>query len=173
MTLFRLSSLVRNIIDQLCKKKLWYGGRTVRKEICLVVWKIVCQSKQQEGLGIPKVRLINKSLLYKWFRNSIILMSMTCGKKLLVVNIITEDHYIFLFLYFLKEVNKELDIFKIRINTIIENGQTILFWKDGWILECFLQTQLSLLYDIATDQDLTVTVAQAIGFNIFYLSFIL
>jgi zinc-binding in reverse transcriptase len=69
----------------------------------------------------------------------------------------------------LKEVNKELLIFNTSINKKLGNDQTIKFWKDRWITECNLQTLFPLLYDLASNKD--VTISQIIGYNRFYLSF--
>jgi hypothetical protein len=70
---------------------------------------------------------------------------------------------------FWKEVNKERDIFIISINKYIGNDTKILFWKDKWINECSLNIQYPLLYEITTDQN--ISVAQVIGYNRYYLSF--
>jgi hypothetical protein len=51
----------------------------------------------------------------------------------------------------------------------VGNGNNILFSKDRWLLECSLQTQYTLLYELSSNKD--IKVSQAIGFNRFYLSF--
>jgi hypothetical protein len=58
---------------------------------------------------------------------------------------------------FWKEVNKELQIFNTSVNKILSNGQNTLFWKDRWLSENALQSQFSLLYEIASDQNSTVS----------------
>jgi hypothetical protein len=67
MILFRLPSKVKIKIDNLCRKFLWFGGNPTRKKYyCLVAWKSVCRSYNQDGLGIINLKLMNKVLLCKW-----------------------------------------------------------------------------------------------------------
>jgi hypothetical protein len=41
-------------------------GNIIRKEYYLVVWKHVCNSLEQRGLGISNLNNTNKALLCKW-----------------------------------------------------------------------------------------------------------
>jgi hypothetical protein len=68
MTLFRLPSNVRVKIDKLWRKFLWFGGNPTRKKsYCLVVWKLVCRSYNQGGLGIINLKLMNKAFYVNGF----------------------------------------------------------------------------------------------------------
>jgi hypothetical protein len=48
MSLYRLSIHVRNEIDKIRKRFLWYGGNSFRKKYHIISWKIVCKSKARE-----------------------------------------------------------------------------------------------------------------------------
>jgi hypothetical protein len=65
MSVYRLPIHVRHSIDKL--RKYFYGMVTIllRKKILLVVWKIVCRSKQQCGLGLLDLEMMNTTLLAK------------------------------------------------------------------------------------------------------------
>jgi hypothetical protein len=67
MSLFRLLIFVRKRIDQLCRRFLWFGGNSVRKNsYCLISWKHICNPQDQGGLGVINLKLMNKALLCKW-----------------------------------------------------------------------------------------------------------
>jgi hypothetical protein len=49
------------------------------------------------------------------------------------------------------------------------NGVNILFWHDRWITDCALKSHFPLLYQLASNKQ--ISVAEVIRFNRFYLSF--
>jgi hypothetical protein len=66
MALFRIPNKIRNRIEKLCRRFLWFGGSKVRKRTySLIAWKIIYQSKEQGGLGVMNLKTMNKSLLCK------------------------------------------------------------------------------------------------------------
>jgi hypothetical protein len=66
LSILKLPIFVKKRFDNLRKRFLWFGGSSVRKKYYLVAWKVVCTSKQQGGLGIKDLGLMNKALLGKW-----------------------------------------------------------------------------------------------------------
>ena len=44
---------------------LWGGGR-INKKPHLLKWEVVCKTKDQGGLGLGKLPLLNKALLGEW-----------------------------------------------------------------------------------------------------------
>jgi hypothetical protein len=68
-----------------------------------------------------------------------------------------------------KEVIRENDIYNIGINKVVEDGKNTLFWHDRWILDCALKSHFPLLFEMASNQE--ITVAEVIGFNRYYLLF--
>lgn len=58
---------VRQRINKLGKRFLWFGGDTVRKKSSLISWKVVCSNKDQGGLGVINLDTINRALLAKWW----------------------------------------------------------------------------------------------------------
>jgi hypothetical protein len=66
MSFYKLPNKVKQRIDQLRRRFLWYGGSIIRKKISLVSWKVVCRSKDQGGLSVLDINLLNTSLLTKW-----------------------------------------------------------------------------------------------------------
>jgi hypothetical protein len=66
MSFYKLPSQIRIRIDKLRKRFLWFGGSSVKKKIALVAWNVVCKSKQQGGLSVIDIEVMNESLLIKW-----------------------------------------------------------------------------------------------------------
>jgi hypothetical protein len=66
MSFYKLLIKIKQRIYQLRRRFLWYGGSSVRKQISLVSWKIICRSKDQGGLGVLDLDILNKFLLTKW-----------------------------------------------------------------------------------------------------------
>jgi hypothetical protein len=60
--LIKLEIELRNFVDVF----FLFGGSKVRKRTySLIAWKIICQSKEQGGLGDMNLKTMNKSLLCK------------------------------------------------------------------------------------------------------------
>ncbi|RVW52500.1 putative serine/threonine protein kinase IREH1 [Vitis vinifera] len=47
-------------------KRFLVGGRKLGGKVHLINWKVVCNPKEEGGLGIRKIDLLNKALLGKW-----------------------------------------------------------------------------------------------------------
>ena len=65
LSFFRMPKLVARRLEKLQRDFLWGGGRMKRK-IHLINWEVVCTQKENGGLGIWKIDLLNKALLGKW-----------------------------------------------------------------------------------------------------------
>jgi hypothetical protein len=168
LTIFRISAKIRKILDQLCRRFLWFGENTIRKKYCLVRWKVLCTSFEQGGLGILNLKTMNKALLVKWlwrFHN----IQEKYLWKTIIENRYNNSRTTNNMSTFWKEVNKEKDIFITSISKKIGNGSKTLFWKDRWLNDCSLNIQYPFLFEISMEPN--ITVAQVIGYNRYYLSF--
>ena len=65
LSLFRMPKLIVKRLEKLQRDFLWGGGSLERK-IHLINWAVVCSQKENGGLGIRKIDLLNKALLGKW-----------------------------------------------------------------------------------------------------------
>jgi hypothetical protein len=65
MSIYRLPTHVRNEIDRIRKRFLWYGGNSTRKKYHLVSWDVICKGKSQCGLGVLDLKIMNTALLAK------------------------------------------------------------------------------------------------------------
>ena len=65
MSLFRMPKTVARRLEKLQRDFLW-GGGNLEKKAHLVNWEVVCADKENGGLGLRKLALLNKALLGKW-----------------------------------------------------------------------------------------------------------
>jgi hypothetical protein len=68
LSLFYATKMVIKKIELFRKRLLWNGGGDSKK-YHLVNWDTVCAPKIHGGLGVLNLRLMNISLLTKWFLN--------------------------------------------------------------------------------------------------------
>ena len=65
MSLFHMPKTVARRLEKLQRDFLW-GGGNLEKKAHLVNWEVVCADKENGGLGLRKLALLNKVLLGKW-----------------------------------------------------------------------------------------------------------
>ncbi|RVW26012.1 LINE-1 retrotransposable element ORF2 protein [Vitis vinifera] len=66
MSLFRMPMSVARRLENLQRDFLWGGGGLMERKTHLVKWGVVCGDKENGGLGIRKLTIMNKALLGKW-----------------------------------------------------------------------------------------------------------
>ncbi|RVX07434.1 putative ribonuclease H protein [Vitis vinifera] len=67
MSLFRMPMSVVRRLEKLQRDFLWGGGGgLMERKTHLVKWGVVCGDKENGGLGIRKLTIMNKALLGKW-----------------------------------------------------------------------------------------------------------
>lgn len=66
LSLFKMSAGVAKEFVSIQSNFLW-GGDGSRRKIHLVKWKVISKSKQQGGLGVKRIRLMNDCFLLKWW----------------------------------------------------------------------------------------------------------
>ena len=64
LSLFKIPSKFADSIDKVLRNFLWTGTED-KKRLPLIAWDMVCKSVKEGGLGIRKIRSLNKALLAK------------------------------------------------------------------------------------------------------------
>jgi hypothetical protein len=171
MSFFELPKGVLEKIDCFRSRFYWQNDQHKRK-YRLARWEIMCQPKDQGGLGIQNLNIQNKCLLSKWLfkllnedgmwqellRNKYI-KEKTMGSY---VKKPTDSHF-WKSLLNIRDSFLELSHFKIN------NGKQTRFWEDTWLGDKPLKFRFPGLFNIVRrKQD---TVAKVLSSSVLNISF--
>ena len=81
MSMIIMPILVAKRLEKLQRNFLW-GGGALEKKPHLVKWDVVCTRKEQGGLGLRNLTIMNKGLLGKWI-GRFALRPDACWKRLI------------------------------------------------------------------------------------------
>ncbi|RVW94174.1 putative ribonuclease H protein [Vitis vinifera] len=137
LSLIRIPKAVTKRIEKIQRDFLWGGGSLERKAH-LIKWKVVCSPKEERGLGIRKIDLLNKALLGKWVWRYAYekenLWKMVIGVKYgqegcgWRTKDVCEPYGVGLW----KEIMKEADWCWESIDFKVGRGLEFCFWTDKW-----------------------------------------
>ena len=168
LSIYRLPVKIRHKIDKIRRKFLWHGGNSTRKKYHLVEWRVVCKSKNQGGLGILDLKLMNKALLAKWWIRFSDNTVQGKWKDIIRSKYGTRTAPT-ICSPFCRSILKDIPVINLGLNKEIGNGQTISFWLDRWCSEHALQHQYPHLVSIVSNR--FISVAEAFDSSTLQLSF--
>ncbi|WVZ90481.1 hypothetical protein U9M48_036780 [Paspalum notatum var. saurae] len=161
MSFFSIPKGVLKKLDYFRSRFFWQGDEN-RKKYRLAKWSILCQPKDQGGLGILDLNTKNSALLRKWLYKLLtsdgmwqqILRNKYIGSKPLAQLEwkIGESH----FWSCLMKV--KLDFLRFR-TFLVKDGSQVRFWEDTWLDEAPLKDQYPSLYNIARPKSITIAEA--------------
>lgn len=159
--------VLKNIV-RIQREFLW-GGVGGGRKINWVKWSLVCQPKENEGLGVRDVCLMNLSLLAKWR------WMLLCGEKALWKEILVERYGILVgskldggdkvcprnaSKWWKDIVNLDKREEEVWFNEAIErcvgDGTSTSFWKVVWRGKVSFKDKYNRLFFISTQQDAMV-----------------
>ena len=158
MSFFEIPKGVRKKLDYFRSRFFWQSDEHKRK-YRLAKWDILCQPKEQGGLGIQNLELKNIALLSKWLYRQLttdgtwqkILRNKYLGTKPFV-----QVHWKSGDSHFWASLMKAKSEF-LRFGTfVIKNGSQVRFWEDIWLGNTPLRQQYPQLYNIARRKHDTV-----------------
>jgi hypothetical protein len=79
MSFFEIPRGVLKKLEFYRSRFFWQNDDHKKNIYILIKWPILCQPKEQSGMGVLNLDLQNKFLLSKWFLNYA--MMMACGKN--------------------------------------------------------------------------------------------
>ena len=168
MSIYRLPAKIRHKIDKIRRKFLWHGGNSTRKKYSLVTWNAVCKSKDQGGLGILDLKIMNNALLAKWWirfhDNSITGIwkdILHCKYGFRTTPFVCSP--------FWRSILKDHAVINLGLNKEIGNDRTTAFWLDRWFTEHALQHLYPNLFSIVYNR--FISVADAFANSFLQLSF--
>lgn len=150
MSFFAIPKGVLRKLDYFRSRFFWQGDKS-KKKYRLARWTILCQPKDQGGLGIHDLNIKNTTLLSKWLFKLLtsddtwqqLIRNKYLGSKPLVeVDWKTGDSH---FLYSLMKVKQDFLCFG---TFKIKNGSHVRFWEDTWLGGQGLKDQYPRLYNI-------------------------
>ena len=156
--LIRIPKYVTKRIEKIQRDFLWGGGRLERKAH-LIKWKVVCSPKEEGGLGIRKIDVLNKALLGKW------VWRYAYEKENLWKRVIgvkygqegcgwrTKDVCGPYGVGLWKEIMKEADWCWESIVFKVGKGTRILFWMDKWCGNEALSQMFPQLFTLAGNRN--------------------
>ncbi|RVX10927.1 putative ribonuclease H protein [Vitis vinifera] len=128
MSLFRMPKTVARRLEKLHRDFLW-GRGNLEKKAHLVNWEVVCADKENGGLGLRKLALLNKALLGKW------IWRFAC---------VEEDLW------------KQVLVAKYGQENLVGKAPKIIFWTDLWCGCTMLSQRFPHLYAMAVHKNATV-----------------
>jgi hypothetical protein len=169
MSFFEVPKGVLQRIEFFRSRFFWQNDQH-KKKYRLVKWSVVCQPKEQGGLGVTNLEIQNRCLLSKWLvklcnedglwqqviRNKY-LRNKTIGE---VQKRATDSHF-WKGLLNVKQQVLQLGKFK------VQNGKQTRFWEDIWIGNSSLRTKFPRLFNIVhRKQDTMSKVLSSIPLNV-------
>jgi hypothetical protein len=165
LSFFKVPKGVLENIDYFRSRFFWQHDSQKKKYI-LTKWSIMCQPKDQGGLGIQNLEIQNECILSKWLFKLInedglwqrILRNKYLSKHTIGrVDMKLGDSH---FWYGLMKVKENF----LRFGSFqLNNGSQIRFWEDKWIDNAF-KDQYSSLYNIARRKSDTVEKRSSAGY---------
>jgi len=158
MSFFEIPPGILKKLDSIRSRFFWEGGHH-KKKYRLTKWKIVCQPKDQGGLGVVNLAVKNKCLLSKCLYRLLtedgmwqqILKNKYLGSKSLTqVTRKPGDSHFWTGLLKVKDEFLEGGHFQVG------DGKQIRFWEDAWNNNRPLKVQFPLLYNIVRRKNILV-----------------
>lgn len=116
-------------IDKLRKKYFgtWKYCQKEKKIYVLVFQSVVCKSKQQRGLGIIDLGIMNKLLLLKWIIRFKDPQCVGIWKNIIIVKYSNRRNFVS-FSPFWKGVIQLLGVVEISLNKVVGDESIVFFW---------------------------------------------
>jgi hypothetical protein len=158
LSFFEVLKGVLEKIDYYMSRFYWQSDQH-KKKYMLARWNIICQPKEQGGLGIQNIDVQNKCMLSKWLLKLINeegLWQNLLRRKYLRTQTISHvqkkpgDSHFWSGLINVKEYFLSLGHFQLN------NGGNIHFWEDRWLENFTLRQQYPSLYDITRRRNVSV-----------------
>ncbi|XP_026417535.1 uncharacterized protein LOC113313024 [Papaver somniferum] len=129
-SLFVMPASIEKRLNTIMRKFLW-GEEDGQRRMSWVSWNGIAITKKKGGLGVRRLRFVNKALLARWHVNEYV------GKSM---------RY---------DILKMKDVFFDCVTLHIKGGSAIRFWQDRWIGNKSFKEKYPRLFRFARDLDPT------------------
>jgi hypothetical protein len=147
---------------------LW-GCQGDRKKINWIKWDTICLPKNNGGLGVRDVRVVNISLLTKWrwrllHEDNAVwkeVVKSKYGSGVVGSTVLGDENRPWFASLWWKDIcsigsNFSQNWFSQGVVRKLGNGVNTRFWRDTWVGEIPLQCKFPRLFSISTQKDLSV-----------------
>jgi hypothetical protein len=158
MSMFLMPLTTIKRMDKARRKFFWQSVQ-LKKKYHLVKWEKICKSKKKGELGIKNLRMMNISLLCKWWwmlKNEVGLWQEIVRKKYIkqapicLVKEKVNDSPLW------KDLLKIRHIYLKGRKYKVNNGMSVSFWMDSWLEKKHLCTIYPILFDMCADKNISV-----------------
>jgi hypothetical protein len=167
LSFYRLPVGVGKKFSTLSSNFLW-GDEPEKKKYHLVGWSDVCLPKDQGGLGVLNLDVMNIALLSKWLWklfNGSGLWQTILKKKYLNGSTLRHATYRNGDSHFWQGLLEIKHLFLSCCKFQIGDGRDTSFWEDNWLGDFTLSTSFPRLFAISSDPKITVRKAYDVGLN--------
>jgi hypothetical protein len=169
ISFFEIPKGVLQKIDYYRSRFFWQGNDH-KKKYRLTRWDIICQPKDQGGLGIHNLELQNKCLLSKWLYKLINeegVWQNLLKRKYLYNKSITQVDKKQGDSHFWSGLMKVKSTFLDMGSWILNDGEQIRFWEDKWLGNLAFKDKFPSLYAIVRRKSSTIaTVMGSVPLNV-------
>lgn len=135
-----------------------FAARSARSALNIRSWDVVCSSKDQRGLGMLDLKLMNKALLAKWWIRFLDNTAQGKWKDIIVCKYGSRTSPAICSPLW-RWILKDHSIIGLWLNKQIGNGVTTVYWLDRWCFEFSLQHQYHNLLSIVQNRFIYVAFA--------------
>ncbi|XP_042495183.1 uncharacterized protein LOC122074441 [Macadamia integrifolia] len=150
------SSSLLNIMGRWMRNFIWSGDPETAKGVT-INWDSICKPKQEGGLGIRRLRDVNKALLCKhvWnIRHSSSALSNIINARFLRKNGELKKGYKSSTIW--PGLRRMWSLVSSKERWVVGNGVSINFWKDRWVDSKSFQEKAGLRDDLFASSSMTV-----------------
>ncbi|GMI95175.1 hypothetical protein like AT4G29090 [Hibiscus trionum] len=165
LSIFPLPSSVGRHLNSLFANFLWGGGKTANK-IHWIKWDTVCLPKDKGGLGIPNLKIMNRSLLGRWVwkfgvERESWWKKVDCCKNNLDQSSLSVPNAKFpqaswIWRGMVNNFTMDDEIgscFRSHLKFKVGRGDAIFFWHDRWLLNVPLSMKFPRLFSLSTNKN--------------------
>jgi hypothetical protein len=152
-------------------QKFFWEGTGEKQKYHLVKWDLVCTPRKKGGLGIKNLQLFNQCLLCKWWWKleyehglwqTLVKAKYGVNKGITRVGMKFDDSPVW------KDLLKVKHLYLKGRMMVVGNGQSTDFWKDAWCGTISFYDRFPQLFDICSQQIITVAEAEELGWQFNY-----
>lgn len=165
LSIFKIPIGVARTIDRIRSIFLW-GGYEIRRKIHLIIWKEMCKSKVQGGLGVKSLSDVNVCLMLKWWwrygrEHKSLWKQVVCSRyggfgERWILAPVEDDMVSTVWKAIVSLVSSNIvvaEFFLQNFKIIMGNGERIHFWTNRWFNNISLRNEFPRLFSLSIEKE--------------------